>query len=549
MKDSLLQFKGLSIDFKIANDWVNVTDGISFDVRKGETLALVGESGSGKSVTAMSVLGLLAPNARTNGTIEYNGMDLVSASASQLRSVRGRDIAMIFQEPMTALNPVYTIGAQLSDVLRRTESVPKASTKRESLRLMKAVHMPDPETKLNAYPHQLSGGQRQRAMIAMAISGSPRLLIADEPTTALDVTVQAEILDLLLELQTTSDMSMLLITHDMGVVADVAKRVVVMEKGSIVEQADVETLFVNPAKPYTKHLLASVPYLGKTLAPASAPNEAESRVLDVKKLSITYGGRSRKLDNHAVMDVSFDIRPGEILGLVGESGSGKTSIGKSIMGLVKDIDGDVVIDGKRVDYANRKQRRATLRRVSMVFQDPASSLNPRQPVWRSITDPLRWKQLQTRTTSLRDRAESLLNLVDMPSDTARRYPHELSGGQRQRIGIARALAVDPLLMIADEPTSALDVSVQATVLDLLQELQIKLGFACLFISHDLAVVELLADRVAVLQRGEIVELDNARTILATPNSDYTRRLIAAAPVPDPEEQRQRRRKRLTADVH
>lgn len=548
MPDELLTARGLGVDFHIDGDWHSVTRNVSFDLRAGETVALVGESGSGKSVTAMSLLGLLPKNTRRHGSAAFGETDLITAGDATLRRIRGREISMVFQEPMSALNPVYTIGAQLCAVLRQTEAVPVHSVHDEALRLLRAVHMPDPEQKLNSYPHQLSGGQRQRAMIAMAISGSPKVLIADEPTTALDVTVQAEILDLLLELQAKSSMAILIITHDMGVVADIATRAIVMEKGEVVEQAEIRSLFSNPVEPYTKRLLAAVPYLGKS-APATRPQVTHpGKALNISALEVTYGGRSRRRAFKAITDLSLSVQRGEVLGLVGESGSGKTTVGKTVMGLVKASGGVIRIDDRDVNYMRRRKRRNALRHVSMVFQDPVSSLNPRLPIWRSITDPLKWKHLERRRGALRQRAVELLRMVDMPEDVADRYPHELSGGQRQRVGIARALAVDPALLIADEPTSALDVSVQATVLALLQKLQQQMGFACLFISHDLAVIEILANRIAVLQNGDIVETGDAQAILSSPASTYTQNLIAAAPVPDPVEQQKRRSHRLAVSA-
>lgn len=546
MSKQLLSLRQCGIQFHIADSWRQITRDISFEVAEGESVALVGESGSGKSVTAMSILGLLPENAIIEGEINFDGRNLAAADKRVVRRVRGNEIAMIFQEPMTALNPVYTVGDQICDVLRHLDVVEKGSLRDEAVRLLREVHMPDPERKFDSYIHQLSGGQRQRAMVAMAISGSPRLLIADEPTTALDVTVQAEILDLLRERQAATGMGLLLITHDMGVVADVASRAAVMENGRLVEQAAIDDLFANPKHPYTQKLLSAVPRLHeKTGEPTNVIDNHALPALEVKGLDIVYGKKSRKHDNRAVKDVSLSVRTGEILGLVGESGSGKTSIGRSILGLVEMDAGSVLVNGNQVNYSSRKRIRSGLGRVAMVFQDPASSLNPRLPIWRIISNPLRWGKVERRRSILRKKAQELLEMVDMPETMADRYPHELSGGQRQRVGIARALITEPVLVIADEPTSALDVSVQATVLDLLRDIQRKMEFACLFISHDLAVVELLADRVAVLQNGGLVEVGGVREVLSSPSNDYTKRLIAAAPVPDPQVQRERRRKRLT----
>ncbi|MGO4299378.1 ABC transporter ATP-binding protein [Leifsonia sp. RAF41] len=564
----VLSIRNLSVEFGDAHDRRPVTFGVSFDVRAGETVALVGESGSGKSVTAMSVLGLLPDNARSTGVIELSGEDLVTATPARLRQVRGSDVGVVFQEPMTALNPVYTIGSQLREVLVAGRGLPREQAETRALELLKLVKLPDPERRLHQYPHQLSGGQRQRAMIAMAISGDPRLLIADEPTTALDVTAQAEILDLLLELQGRLGMALLLITHDMGVVADVATHVVVMRQGRVVEDATCATLFADPKHEYTRQLLASVPFLGKSQIVQRQPTSSTSAidtkasdnrarrsgrptasagdaVLDIRDLVIRYPGRFGERAFVAVDHVNLRVERGDVVGLVGESGSGKTTIGRAALGLAPITSGSVRVAGIEVGQAGARQLRALRREASIVFQDPASSLNPRSTIGTSIAAPLRWNNIERNSKARRRRAGELLELVQLPSDWIDRYPHELSGGQRQRVGIARALAMQPSIMVADEPTSALDVSVQASVLRLLLDLQSEMGFSCLFISHDLSVIEQLANRVVVLNRGRVEEEGNTRQILHHPRVEYTKRLIQAVPVPDPVLQADRRLIRLT----
>ncbi|ALV42354.1 glutathione ABC transporter ATP-binding protein [Pseudarthrobacter sulfonivorans] len=552
MSAPILEISGLSVEFRTHKGWRAVTSDVSLDIRRGETIALVGESGSGKSVTAMSVLNLLPKNARRLGSIKFQGEELLSASEPRLRKLRGQGISMIFQEPMTALNPVYTVESQLCDAILSHRKISKQAASELALKLLQQVHMPSPEKKLKHYPHQLSGGQRQRVMIAMAISSEPQLLIADEPTTALDVTVQAEILDLLLELQKKMGMAVLLITHDMGVVADVADRVFVMSSGNVVEHARTEQLFAAPQAQYTRDLLNAVPYLGKSNGrtrihepESTLGDEQSSPVLELRDTVIEYPGRRRHAGFRAVDGVSFSIKQGEILGLVGESGSGKTTIGRAAIGLIPATGGSILINGADIGSADERKKRAIRKNVSIVFQDPASSLNPRVPIGRTVTDPLRWAGTELNSKQLDQKARDLLDSVRIPTDWASRYPHELSGGQRQRIGIARAIAIDPLLMVADEPTSALDVSVQASVLELLLELQRTMGFSCLFISHDLSVVERLSNRVAVLNKGTVVEIGDTHDILHNPQHPYTQRLLAAAPVPDPVVQRQKRRDRMS----
>ncbi|MDN7121500.1 ABC transporter ATP-binding protein [Nocardioides sp. ChNu-153] len=540
----MLEISDVSVEFGGPKRFTAVTHGISFSVAPGETVALVGESGSGKSVTAMAVLDLLPEGARRTGSIRLAGEELVGASERRMREVRGNDVAVIFQEPMTALNPVYTIGHHLVEAIRSHRDVDKAAARERAVELLRQVHMPDPEVKVGHYPHQLSGGQRQRAMIAMAMASEPQLLIADEPTTALDVTVQAEILDLVRELQQRTGMSVLVITHDMGVVADVADRVVVMRDGRVVEEAPAVELFARPRHEYTRALLDAVPRLGSGTTSSAVVDRDATPVLELSGVAIEYPGSFRRSGFRAGHDLDIRVAPGEIVGLVGESGSGKSTIGRLAMGLLPVAEGRMSIAGRDVSAGGKADLRHVREHVSMVFQDPASSLDPRRTIGQVVTDPLRWTGKLTDRKACRLRAEELLDQVRLPKAWVDRYPHELSGGQRQRVGIARAMATNPRLLVADEPTSALDVSVQAAVLDLFSDLQREFGFSCLFITHDLSVVEQLATSVVVLRSGRVVEQGTTARVLDAPQEDYTRRLIAAAPVPDPELQARRRSERL-----
>ncbi|WP_431801326.1 ABC transporter ATP-binding protein [Microbacterium sp. bgisy203] len=563
----LLEVDGLSVDFAVDNFWVPAAKDMSYSIEAGKALALVGESGSGKSASSMSILGLLPSTARVRGSVRLQGREILGLKPDALREVRGREIAVIFQEPMTALNPVFTVGFQIVETLRTHFGMTPSQAKTRALELLDLVDLPDPLKAYNSYPHQLSGGQRQRAMIAQSISCDPKLLIADEPTTALDVTVQAEILDLMRDLRHRLDSAILLITHDMGVVADIADDIIVMKNGEIVERGDVHSVFDNPQHPYTRQLLAAVPRIGDTggeeidttaalagdtstirLAEVAAQQDAERRsklgapVLEFTDVAIDYPKKGRVPAFRAVEHASFSIYPGEVTGLVGESGSGKTTIGRAAIGLLPIAEGDAKVVGYDISHADRRLLHKVHKDVGIVFQDPSSSLNPRLPVGQSIGEPL----LLAKVAKGRDldvRVQELLDAVELPRSYRSRYPHELSGGQKQRIGIARALALEPKLLIADEPTSALDVSVQATVLKLLQSLQRDLGFACLFISHDLAVVDTLSDRLIVMNHGRIVEQGATGEILRNPQDPYTQRLIAAVPVPDPDEQKVRREAR------
>ncbi len=547
MSEPVLKVHDFTVEFWVDGIWYPAAVDMNFEVNPGQVLAIVGESGSGKSTTAMGLMTLLASNARMSGSVKVKGQEMLGAKGSILRKFRGREVAYIFQEPMTALNPVYTIGFQIIETLRTHFDMGPNEARARAIELITMVEIPDPTTSIDKYPHQLSGGQRQRAMIAQALACDPGLLVADEPTTALDVTVQAEVLDLMRNLKDKLNSAILLITHDMGVVADMADEILVMKDGLTVEHGSADQIFNRPQHPYTQQLLAAVPKLGSTARRALPYNEnAKPRpVLKLENVTIAYPKRGRIPEFVAAKNVSLEIYPGEILGLVGESGSGKTTIGRAAIGLIPIKEGKLEIVGKDISHAKSRELRAIRRHTGIVFQDPASSLNPRLPIGESIGEPL-FLAGEAKGADLAHRVEDLLDQVELPRSYRNRYPHELSGGQRQRVGIARALALTPDLLIADEPTSALDVSVQARFLDLLQDLQGKLNFACLFISHDLAVVDILAHRIAVMQNGELVEVGDRDQILQHPKSDYTRRLIAAVPVPDPAEQRIRREARLAS---
>jgi peptide/nickel transport system ATP-binding protein len=547
MSEPVLKVKDFTVEFWVDGTWYPAAVDMNFELNPGQVLAIVGESGSGKSTTAMGLMSLLASNARMYGSVKVKGQEVLGAKGSTLRKYRGKEVAYIFQEPMTALNPVYTIGFQIIETLRNHFEMGPKEARTRALELITMVEIPDPETSIDKYPHQLSGGQRQRAMIAQALACDPGLLVADEPTTALDVTVQAEVLDLMRSLKDRLNSAILLITHDMGVVADMADEILVMKDGHTVEYGTADQIFNRPVHPYTQQLLAAVPKLGTTARRPLPYNEKAlpQPVLKLENVTVAYPKRGRIPEFVAAKNVSLEIYPGEILGLVGESGSGKTTIGRAAIGLIPIKEGKLEIVGKDISHAKPKELSQIRRHTGIVFQDPASSLNPRLPIGESIGEPL-FLAGEAKGEALAHRIEDLLDQVELPRSYRNRYPHELSGGQRQRVGIARALALTPDLLIADEPTSALDVSVQARFLDLLQELQGKLNFACLFISHDLAVVDILAHRIAVMQNGVLVEVGDRDQILQHPKSDYTRRLISAVPVPDPAEQRIRREARLAS---
>jgi len=547
MTAPVLKVSNYNVDFWVDGVWYPAAIDMNYEVYPGKTLAIVGESGSGKSSSSMGLMGLLASNARVSGSVEVKGIDMLTASANAVRKFRGKEVAYIFQEPMTALNPVYTIGFQIVETLRVHFNMTPAQAKERAIELITMVDIPNPAASFDKYPHQLSGGQKQRAMIAVALACDPALLIADEPTTALDVTVQAEILDLMRDLRTKLNSGILLITHDMGVVADMADEILVMKDGMTVEHDTADNIFNRPKHPYTQQLLASVPKLGSVTSRKLEVAKDAQPVLSLKDVTIEYPKRGRVPAFQAAKEVSLDIYPGEILGLVGESGSGKTTIGRAAIGLLPVKSGSIQIVGKEIAGANGKELQAIRRHTGIVFQDPASSLNPRFPLGESIGEPIFLAGI-AKGAELNKMVEDLLDQVELPRSYRNRYPHELSGGQRQRVGIARALALSPDILIADEPTSALDVSIQARFLDLLQELQEKLKFACLFISHDIAVVEILSHRIAVMQNGRLVEVGDRDQILRNPQDPYTQKLLAAVPVPDPAEQKRRREARKAAGL-
>lgn len=506
-----------------------VLDQVSLKIRQGETVCLVGESGSGKSVTSLSVMGLLPKGALAprGGRIDLEDRNLLELGPQAIRDMRARKIAMIFQEPMTALNPVMRVGDQIEEVLNTHTRLTAREKKARVLDIMNQVHLPDVERIYRSYPHQLSGGQRQRIMIAMALILEPRLLIADEPTTALDVTTQKQILSLIAELQERHGTAVLFITHDMGVVAEIADTVCVMKLGRIVEHAPVEELLRRPRQDYTKQLLRAVPSL---VPRQSRPAATGDSVLAVGGLQKVYGAHSvfsRREPTHAANGVSFSIPRGRTLGIVGESGSGKSTVARCIMRLIDPTEGEIRVAGREIATLSRRQLRPYRKHIQIVFQDPFRSLNPRWTIGRSLIEgPL---NTGTDKKAALARAVGLLKLVGLPDDAIDRYPHQFSGGQRQRVAIARALAMEPDILVADEAVSALDVSVQAQVLDLLDELQKKLGIAILFVTHDLRVAAQICDEVLVMQRGRVVEHDSAANVLSNPRHAYTRSLIEAAP--------------------
>jgi ABC-type glutathione transport system ATPase component len=543
----LLRVDNLVVNFKTDGPPVQAVRNIHYDVAPGETLAIVGESGSGKTVGSRAMVGLLPDTATVTGSARLGDQELIGLKGEQIRRVRGDRIAMIFQEPSTALDPVRTVGWQISQALLvHHPKMGRQAALERAVELMDLVGIPDPQHRVHSYPHQLSGGQKQRVMIAMAISCDPEVIIADEPTTALDVTTQAQILDLLHDLRDRLNTAIILITHNMGVVADLADRVAVMYRGELVETGEAKQVFQDPQHPYTRHLLAAVPHLGQE-RPASmdavpAPPVTDKAIVEISHLDIDFPGRLGAGPVHAVRDVTLTVREHEILALVGESGSGKTTLGRCTVGLQKPTRGQVTVLGTDIAQARGKALRDLRRRIGFVFQDPAASLNPRLTVGACIAEPLRVHGIGTpadRAAQVRD----LLEAVELPADYAERYPHELSGGQRQRVSLARALVLGPEFLVADEPTSALDVSVQARVLDVFVRLQHEMGFSCLFVTHDLAVVDLLADRIAVMEHGVLVELGDRDQVLRHPQQEYTKTLLAAVPVPDPVEQADKREAR------
>ncbi|MBX8802862.1 ABC transporter ATP-binding protein [Ochrobactrum sp. MR28] len=574
-KQPVLRVQNLTTSFLGEGGWRPVVKNISFDVGAGETVALVGESGSGKSVTSLSVMRLLQPDtSRIEGNILLAGKDILQLSEQEMQKVRGNDVAMIFQEPMTSLNPLYTVGDQICEALLCHRNMNKAEAKAEALRLMDKVRIPSAASRFNEYPHRFSGGMRQRVMIAMALVTRPKLLIADEPTTALDVTIQGQILDLIKTLQEEEGTSVLFITHDMGVVAEVADRTVVMYHGDAVETGDTAEIFHQAKHPYTQALLSAVPALGSmtgrarplrfpvvdirtgtALPPVEAADTVAQDVppvLDVKGLTTRFtihSGLFGKLAGrvHAVENISFSLQPGETLSLVGESGCGKSTTGRSIMRLIEPQSGSVMVNGQDVMAMAGHELQGLRRTMQMIFQDPYASLNPRMRIGASIAEPFLEHKLGTKQQA-RERVADLLERVGLKADMASRFPHEFSGGQRQRICIARALALDPKLIVADESVSALDVSIKAQVINLLLDLQSSLNLSFLFISHDMAVVERLSHRVAVMYLGEIVEIGPRAAVFENPQHPYTKKLMAAVPVPDPA-RRGMRRGQIADELH
>jgi len=556
--DVLLDVRDLSVEFAGPNGAVRVIDKLSFDLRAGETLCIAGESGSGKSVTALSLMGLLPkPGGRVaQGTAHFQGRDLFTLEESAMSALRGNEISMIFQEPMTSLNPVISIGTQLTEGLVRHLGLSQTDAQKRALEALEAVRMSEPQRRLKQYPHELSGGMRQRVMIAMAMAARPKILIADEPTTALDVTIQAQILELMATLQRETGTAIIMITHDMGVVAEIADRVVVMKKGEAVERGATSEIFAHQSHPYTKALLAAVPTFSQGAAAPQAPDVAElAPIIDVKDLIVRFdvkGGLLQRVQQrvHAVEKVSFDLKPGETLALVGESGCGKSTTGKALMHLVPSS-GAIRIEGEAEGKKSAAELKAIRRRVQMIFQDPLASLDPRMNVGDLVMEPLVIHNIGT-AQSRREKAAELFRRVGLTPEQMARFPHEFSGGQRQRICIARALALNPKAIVADECVSALDVSIQAQILELMKELQDELGVAYLFISHDMAVVERISHRVAVMQLGQIVEMGPTRAVLGNPQHAYTKKLLSAVPIPDParrhSEEWQRDRKRIEGEV-
>ena len=545
--ETVLKVKDLHISFLTSDKELEAVRGVSFEVKKGETIGIVGESGSGKSVTARSIMRLLPspPSLLKNGEIEFLGENLINKSEKEMESIRGQDISMIFQDPMTSLNPTIRIGKQIAESLIKHQKLSKKEAKKQALELLKLVGIKNSEERFNQYPHEFSGGMRQRVMIAIALACRPTLLIADEPTTALDVTIQAQILNLMKDMQTRFGTSIILITHDLGVVAGMCDRVAVMKDGEIVETGTTEEIFENPQHDYTKKLLNALPRLDqkkKSKRPSlrSIGTEDGKPLLDVHSLKMHFdSGKGNVLK--AVDDISFFIKPGETLGLVGESGSGKSTTGRAILRLHEPTDGDVLYQGLAINRLSKNEMKTMRRHMQMIFQDPYSSLNPRFKVLDIIGQALDIHRLSKNNEERKKRVEELLIMVGLKPEHAMRYPHEFSGGQRQRIGIARALAVEPDFIVCDEPLSALDVSIQSQIVELLEDLQYRLGLTYLFIAHDLSMVKHISDRVAVMYAGKIVELAESEELYSNPQHPYTKSLLAAIPIPDPKVEAKKKR--------
>jgi peptide/nickel transport system ATP-binding protein len=567
MTSPLLSVRDLVVEFHTSEGMVRAVNNVSFDIPAGKTIGIVGESGSGKSVTSLAVMGLLQkPAARVpQGQILFNGEDLLQYDENKMRKIRGNHISMIFQEPMTSLNPVFKVGDQIAETLRLHKALSKKEAWEKAIDLMDQVGIPQPQKSAEKYPHEMSGGQKQRVMIAMAIACEPKLLIADEPTTALDVTIQKQVLELLFDLQQKYRMSMMFITHDLGVIGDIADDVVVMYRSNVVEKNHVNQIFKNADHPYTKGLLACRPKLGanprrlltvsdfmteegkeKEIPAArvevfdkeSVPSKSDKTILEVKNLVTQFpikGGMFGRTVDHfkAVNDVSFTLKKGQTLGLVGESGCGKTTLGRSILRLVEPASGSIIYDGKDITHVYAEELRLLRRKMQIIFQDPYSSLNPRMTIAEILTEPLNIHSIGSSKTERLSMARELIEKVGLKANQLNRYPHEFSGGQRQRICIARALMLKPEFVICDESVSALDVSIQAQVLNLLLDLQEEFGLTYIFISHDLSVVNFIADEVGVMYAGKIIEMDKASRIYKNAREQYTRDLLSAIPKGEP----------------
>ncbi|MGN7401851.1 ABC transporter ATP-binding protein [Cytobacillus praedii] len=545
--ETILQVKDLRVSFLSRDLEFEAVRGVSFEVKKGETLGIVGESGSGKSVTARSIMRLLPspPSYLKQGEITFLGDNLADKTEKEMEGIRGRDIGMIFQDPMTSLNPTIRIGKQIAESLIKHQKLSKKEAEKQAIDILKLVGIRNSEVRYNQYPHEFSGGMRQRVMIAIALACRPTLLIADEPTTALDVTIQAQILNLMKDMQERFGTSIILITHDLGVVAGMCDRVAVMKKGEIVETGTTEEIFENPKHPYTKKLLHALPRLDEKKKKKPAPlilpgTDLNKPLLEVKSLRQHFDmGKGNVLK--AVDDISFHIRAGETLGLVGESGSGKSTTGRAILRLHEPTGGDVLYQGMPVNRLSKNEMKLMRRHMQMIFQDPYASLNPRFKVLDIVGQALDVHKLSSSRGERKRRVEELLEMVGLEAEHAERYPHEFSGGQRQRIGIARALAVEPKFIVCDEPLSALDVSIQSQVVKLLEDLQHRLGLTYLFIAHDLSMVKHISDRVAVMYAGKIVELAESEELYANPQHPYTKSLLSAIPIPDPEVEKLKKR--------
>ncbi|NDV01759.1 ABC transporter ATP-binding protein [Pseudoroseicyclus tamaricis] len=557
---ALLDIHNLKVDFRTNDGVVNAVKGIDFTLDRGETLAIVGESGSGKSQTAFATVGLLAQNGEVSGSAKYDGRELIGMPLAEMNKIRAREIAMIFQDPMTSLNPYMRISDQMAEVLQHHEGKSKKEALAEAVRLLDMVRIPAAKARLNMYPHEFSGGMRQRIMIAMALLCKPKLLIADEPTTALDVTVQAEVLDVMDDLKRETNTGIALITHDMGVVARMSDNIIVMRYGEVVERGTADQIFYEPQHDYTKMLLAAVPHLertdrGERPSIDLAAGRGEDPILKVRDMKVHFpvqidrkGLFRRTRPLRAVDGVSFDLQPGQTLGVVGESGCGKSTLARGVLQLIPPTSGEVVWLGRDVSGASRSELRDLREELQIVFQDPLASLDPRMTVGDSIAEPLKVHRPGLSRSERQQKVRQMLERVGLDSNMINRYPHEMSGGQNQRVGIARAMITEPKLVVCDEAVSALDVSVQARVVDLLIELQKSMGLAMIFISHDLSVVREVSHRIMVLYLGRVVELADGPEIYESPAHPYTRALLSAVPRPDPRAERSRERVRLEGDL-